>query len=197
MKRLVSFCVHCGQPTRPENGGCSSCLTELPPDAQFCPEYGAPARIPITRFLPDEPEYMGFWIRAAAHLIDATIIWATWMVMEVLYGPLSMDLILGMSLYVIVPLYYVVPTGLRGQTLGKMAIGIMVVNERGEPPGITKAIVREFLGKGVSELAIFLPHLWIGWDKKKRGWHDHIAKTHVIRAPGRRGRPARHRHSHH
>ena len=26
---------------------------------------------------------------------------------------------------------------------------------------------------------------------QKQGWHDHIASTYVIRAPGRRGRPAR------
>ena len=70
----VSFCAHCGQPTRPENGGCSNCLTELPPDAQFCPECGAPAGIPMGWFLPAEAEYMGFWIRAAAGLIDVTVI---------------------------------------------------------------------------------------------------------------------------
>ena len=140
--------------------------------------------------LMEQEEYMGFWIRTAARLIDVAITSVIWMVIEVLYGPLSTDLIIGMYLFVICPLYYVIPMGLRGQTLGKVAIGIMVINERGEPPGITKAIVREILGKGVCEIAIFLGYVWVGWDKNKQGWHDHIAKTHVIRAPGRRGRPA-------
>ena len=171
----VSFCTHCGQPTRPENGGCSSCLAELPKDEEQ---------------LMEQEEYMGFWIRAAARLIDVTITWVIWMVIEVLYGPLSTNMTLTLLIYVVGPLYYVIPMGLKGQTLGKVAIGIMVVNERGEPPGITKAIIREILGKGVSEIAIFLPYVWIGLDKNKRGWHDHIANTHVVRAPGRLGRPA-------
>ena len=37
----VSFCTHCGQPTRPENGGCSSCLAELPKvlgDTDYSPQ---------------------------------------------------------------------------------------------------------------------------------------------------------------
>ena len=88
-------------------------------------------------------------------------------------------------------MYYVALTGLKGQTLGKMALGIMVVNAQGEPPGIRRAAFREIVGKFVSEIAIFLGYLWVGWDKKKRGWHDHIASTYVVRAPGRRERPAR------
>ena len=123
-------------------------------------------------------------------MIDVTITLVIWMVIEVLYGPLSTNMTLTLAIYVVGPLYYVIPMGLRGQTLGKVAIGIMVVNERGEPPGITKAIIRELLVKDVSEIAIFLPYLWIGRDKNKRGWHDHIASTYVIRAPGRRKRPA-------
>ena len=187
----VSFCTHCGQPTRPANAGCSSCLTELPKDAQFCPECGAPAGIPMGRFLPAEPEYMGFWIRAAARLIDATVIGAIVVLMGIFYGPLSTKLTIILLSCIVYPLYYVVPTGLSGQTLGKMALGIMVVYERDKPPGITKAIVREIFGKFVSEIPIFLGYLWIGRDDKKQGWHDHIASTCVIRAPGRRGRPAR------
>ena len=80
-------------------------------------------------------------------------------------------------------------TGLRGQTLGKMALGIMVVYERDKPPGILRAAFREILGKFVAQIGPFLGFHWIGWDDKKQGWHDHIASTCVIRAPGRRGRP--------
>ena len=192
----VNFCAHCGQPTRPENGGCSSCLAELPKDAQFCPECGAPAGIPIGWFLPAEPEYMGFWIRAAAGFIDVVVITlVSRMIKAIAISslPLPMDLIAELIAPIVYLVYYVVLTGLRGQTLGKMALGIMVVYERDKPPGILRAAFREILGKFVSYIVLCLGFLSIGWDKKKQGWHDDIASTYVIRAPGRRGRPARHR----
>ena len=187
----ASFCAHCGQPARPESRICSNCLTNLPPDAQFCAECGTAASIPMGWDLPAEEEYMGFWIRAAAGLIDAAVIMAVGvmivMAMGIYLGPPLTDLLVGIASLV----YYVALTGLKGQTLGKMALGIMVVNARGEPPGILRAAFREILGKLVSEIAIFLGYLWIGWDRKKRGWHDHIASTYVVRAPGRRKRPAK------
>ena len=196
----VSFCTHCGQPTRPANGGCSNCLAELPKDAQFCPECGAPAGIPIGRFPPAEPEYMGFWIRAAAGLTDVVIITLVSKMIKAiaisslpLPTDLPMDLIAELIAPIVYLAYYVVLTGLKGQTLGKMALGIMVVYERDKPPGILRAAFREILGKFVSYTVLCLGYLWIGWDKNKQGWHDHIASTYVIRAPGRRGRPAKSR----
>ena len=134
----VSFCTHCGQPTRPENGGCSSCFAKLPKDAQFCPECGAPAGIPMGSFPRAEPEYMGFWIRAAARLIDTVVIGAMVVLIETFYGPLPPKLTILLFSCIVYPFYYVAPTGLSGQTLGKMALGIMVVNKRGKPPGIKK-----------------------------------------------------------
>ena len=75
--------------------------------------------------------------------------------------------------------------------MGKMALRIMVVNAQGEAPGIRRAAFRGIVGKLVSEIVIFLGYLWIGWDEKKRGWHDRIARTYVVRAPGRRERPTK------
>ena len=141
-----------------------------------------------------EEEYMGFWIRAAAGLIDAAVIMAAGIMISVAVKispvPLPTDLSTYLLAYIAYPVYYVALTGLKGQTLGKMA-RIMVVNAQGEVPGIRRAAFREIVGRLVSEIAIFLGYLWIGRDRKKRGWHDHIASTHVVRAPGRRERPAK------
>ena len=203
----MDFCTHCGQPTRPENGGNSAKQLEQQPDAQFCPEYGAPARLPITRFLADEPEYMGFWTRATAVLIDMVVmvlINVIIITMEISSVPLPtdppMDLLITEPIAeliapIIFLVYYVVLTGLRGQTFGKMALGIMVVNEQGKPPGILRAAFREILGKFVSYIVLCLGFLWIGWDKKKQGWHDHIASTYVISGkPGKSsGKPKKQR----
>lgn len=79
-------------------------------------------------------------------------------------------------------LYYVYFTGSRGQTLGKMALGIKVVKaDTQEVPGYTSAFLRETIGKFVSSLILALGYLWMIWDPKKQTWHDKIANTIVIR----------------
>ena len=119
-------------------------------------ECGVAAGFPMGWFLPPEPEYMGFWIRAAAGLIDVAVIGAIGALMDIFHAPLSTYLLA----YVAYPVYYVALTGLKGQTLGKMALGIMVVNAQGEVPGIRRAAFREIVGKFVSEIAIFLGYAW-------------------------------------
>lgn len=83
--------------------------------------------------------------------------------------------------FIITPLYYVVLTGTRGQTLGKMALGIKVVNRNGDVPGLGYAALREVVGKFISFIALLLGFLSIAWDPKKQGWHDKIAGTWVIK----------------
>ena len=83
-------------------------------------------------------------------------------------------------------LYYWLFTGLKGQTLGKMAVGIKVVNAEGSVPGLGIATLREVPGKIASYIVIFPGFLWIIWDRRKQGWHDKIAKTYVVRVELRR-----------
>ncbi|MCH8205891.1 MAG: RDD family protein [Chloroflexi bacterium] len=78
-------------------------------------------------------------------------------------------------------LYYSVFTGLRGQTPGKMVLGIKVVRGDGQLPGLGCAVFRETVGKTVSTIVLFLGFLWIALDRHEEGWHDKIAGTHVIR----------------
>ena len=78
-------------------------------------------------------------------------------------------------------LYHSVFTCLRGQTPGKMALGIKVVREDGQAPGPAYAVLREIIGKVVSTIPLFLGFLRIAWDPWKQGSHDKIAGTHVIR----------------
>ncbi len=78
-------------------------------------------------------------------------------------------------------LYFVLLTGLRGQTVGKMAVGVKVIGADGREPGVGYAALREVVGKFVSAIAFFLGFLWIAWDRDKQGWHDKIAGTRVVR----------------
>lgn len=79
-------------------------------------------------------------------------------------------------------LYYVLMIGKRGQTLGKMALGIKVIKTDGNTRvGYLSAFLREIIGKIVSAMIFGLGYLWMLWDSKKQTWHDKIAKTIVIR----------------
>jgi uncharacterized RDD family membrane protein YckC len=78
--------------------------------------------------------------------------------------------------------YYVYFTGSKGQTLGKMALGIKVVRKDGVAPvGYGKGFMREIVGKLISSVVLALGYLWAIWDKEKQTWHDKIAGTIVVR----------------
>ena len=189
----ASFCAHCGQLTRAAGSFCSTCGTELRSDARFCPTCGAAADIeapapidtvasgqpsmPAGWGLPAEIEYMGFWIRFAAWVIDLIVLVAINAVLAVI-GLVNIAFFTGF-------VYGVLFIGLTGQTPGKIALGIKVVNGQGEVPGIGRAALREIVGKFISAIVILLGYFWIGWDREKRGWHDHLSGTYVVRAPGR------------
>jgi uncharacterized RDD family membrane protein YckC len=67
-----------------------------------------------------------------------------------------------------------------GQTIGKMALGIRVIDFRGGGPiGFGRGFIR-WLGRILSSIPCFLGYLWALWDKEKQGWHDKIATTVVV-----------------
>ena len=77
-------------------------------------------------------------------------------------------------------LYYWLLTGIRGQTLGKMAVGIKVVNNQGNKPGLARAALRESIGKTISTLVLLLGFFWVIWDSRKQAWHDKLSGTYVV-----------------
>jgi uncharacterized RDD family membrane protein YckC len=126
--------------------------------------------------IPDEHKvtykgYAGFWRRALAALIDFVVMMFAGMVPFI-------------GWFVSV-LYYPVLTAFYGQTVGKKALGLVVVNKDDNTPiGLYDAVIREWLGKFVLALVnmvLFLGFILLGFDSKKEGLHDKIAKTHVVR----------------
>lgn len=173
------FCPHCGQRAGSTPGICSQCGMEIRAGAAFCPGCGTAVEAHATQALSigagDQAsvEYMGFMIRLAAWAIDFVVL----SIIQIVLSQIGLDLL---ALFVGVP-YGVLFIGLRGQTPGKMALRIQVVDQRGNVPGIGRAALREIVGKLVSAIVILLGFLWIGWNREKRGWHDHIAGTFVVR----------------
>jgi uncharacterized RDD family membrane protein YckC len=79
-------------------------------------------------------------------------------------------------------LYFGLLEGRTGQTLGKRALGITVLDVRTATPiGVGRAIGRHF-AKILSAIPCFLGYLWMLWDPNKQTWHDKIVGSYVVTA---------------
>ncbi|GAA2918237.1 RDD family protein [Streptomyces mexicanus] len=89
-------------------------------------------------------------------------------------------------LWIISLLYEWLMVGLFGRTLGKMAVGLHVVNaETGAKPGLGKAFIRWIIptvGSIACGIGALLVYLSPFWDKsgRQQGWHDKAAGTMVV-----------------
>jgi uncharacterized RDD family membrane protein YckC len=117
-----------------------------------------------------------FGQRLGAYLIDLVLMLVVYGVLYAIAGQA-----LATVVYVIVSIgYYIYFEGSpKGQTPGKMALGIRVIDySTGGPLGYGKAFVR-WLGRILSGICL-LGYLWMLWDKEKQTWHDKIAGTVVV-----------------
>lgn len=65
-------------------------------------------------------------------------------------------------------------------TFGKRLLGLRVTDYNGERLSLARSFGRNF-AKIISYIPLGLGFIWALWSKKKRGWHDMIAKTLVIK----------------
>jgi uncharacterized RDD family membrane protein YckC len=169
-------CQRCGHDNPPEARFCANCGFSLAPAVE--PPSPVPAAKPAVAF-----HYMGFWIRLAAAVIDYLVISVSSSLFSLTLNVLALPSQVGVFLlFPVFWLYHWLFIGLKGQTLGKMAFGIKVVNDdSGSVPGLGRAALREIPGKILSTIALHLGFLWVIWDKRKQGWHDKIAGTCVLK----------------
>lgn len=137
----------------------------------------------------EELEYVGFWARVGAALIDTVLVGAiTWPVLTWFYGEsywTGGELIKGpMDFFLswVAPAVAVVLFWVSKQaTPGKMVISARIVDSKtGEAPTPGQYIGR-YLAYYVSIIPAFLGLIWVGIDHKKQGWHDKLAGTVVVR----------------
>ena len=129
-------------------------------------------------------EYAGRLHRFAAFIIDAVIVSVIIVVLDALGiidlgNPSATDQVLEA---VISFGYYILLTTVFGATLGKMALGMKVVEESGQKAGFFRVLIRETIGKVVSAIILFLGYIWILFDGNRQGWHDKIGGTFVVKA---------------
>ncbi|MDB5840337.1 MAG: hypothetical protein JWQ23_2289 [Herminiimonas sp.] len=148
---------------------------------------------------PVELEYVGFWLRVWASIIDTVLLMAiTAPVLLMIYGKdyYSQDaLIKGPADFIIsfvFPAVAIIAFWIaRHATPGKMAIGAKIVDEKsGGAPSFGQHIGR-YLGYFVSILPLCMGLVWVGFDRKKQGWHDKLAGTVVVRSKNRQPEPVR------
>lgn len=134
-------------------------------------------------------EYVGFWIRVGASLIDSVILMLIiaplvtliygreyWLGESLVAGPLDFLLTWVFPAVAVVLLWQ-----WRQATPGKMVFRARIVDAKtGDVPTTRQWIVR-YLGYFVSTFPLGLGLLWVGWDRRKQGWHDKLAGTVVIR----------------
>jgi uncharacterized RDD family membrane protein YckC len=152
---------------------------------------------PCARDEADLPK-AGFWIRAAAAIIDALISGALQGIILFLFAGLlglllhgfesesllmlCLAWLLGGSISVV---YYVYFTAYGGQTPGKMILRIKVVRTDSSSLTLGRAFYREVIGKFISGIILGIGYLMIVFDPKKQGLHDRMADTYVVRLDGK------------
>ena len=133
--------------------------------------------------------YGGFWIRFVAYIIDAILISLVLGVVTSIFGIsyMNMDDIsqidptLNLLSIAVAWLYFaLMESSERGATVGKMAMGLRVVSNEGKRISFLNATGRYF-AKIISALILCIGFIMIAFTDRKRGLHDMIASTLVIK----------------
>jgi len=197
------YCSECGRPTAPEELArfgdrlvCPYCKNAY---AQKLREGVAP-----TGYV----RYGGFWLRVVAMLIDNIIVGIPTGILAMLLMGGSMLSMARMgnnptpeeAISAMIPMFAagalaaLVGTVLNcayetffvvkyGATPGKMALGLKVVRPDGSGIQVGRAIGRYF-SKVLSGMILYIGYIMVGIDSQKRGLHDMICDTRVIKTRG-------------
>ena len=145
----------------------------------------SPEPAPSCRF-----EYVGFWKRVAASLIDTLILLIVIVpLLLAIYGreyfaraqEFGLAGFWDFVIQVVIPAVAVILFWkYRGATPGKMAISARIVNASTGAAPTTGQLVGRYFAYIVSALPLFLGFVWIGIDRRKQGFHDKLANTVVV-----------------
>lgn len=149
----------------------------------------------MSRVIPDQHHYAGFWLRLAAYLIDLTLIYIVQSVLavgvvmmsprvigvvDILYGLLNFYLVAAALSWAYFALFESSP--MQG-TVGKYAVGIYVTDRYGDPISFWRASARYWL-KVLSNLTLGVGWLMAAFTPRKQALHDLFAGTLVVSRQG-------------
>ena len=140
-------------------------------------------------YAENDVEYAGFWARVGASLIDTILMMVIIVpVLSMIYGKgywTSEAIFLGvwdlLFNYILPAIVVIIFWIVKSATPGKLLLDIAIVDvETGGKPSNGQLIGRYF-AYYVSLLPLMLGFIWVGFDKRKQGWHDKIAGTLVVK----------------
>ncbi len=122
-------------------------------------------------------KYAGFWKRFAAALIDSVVLFVAVIILTSLnLSELLMTLV---EIGIGVAYYAGMESSEKQATLGKLALGIKVINYEGGRISFPQALGRYF-AKILSVLILLVGYIMVAFTEKKQGLHDILAKTLVV-----------------
>ena len=172
-----------------------------PPTRASAPELRPSARGAPTVYV------VGFWRRLAAAIVDLAIVIPVSLIITLIVSKIGgvhlppsnirlldvdlwIDLVLATDPALLMAFVLVTGIGLTyllvfhiilGRTLGMRLFKMRVIDVFGDRPSPARCIAR-CAGYLAGVATLFLGFLWMGFDSEKRGLHDWIAGTYVIRA---------------
>jgi len=124
--------------------------------------------------------YGGFWLRVVAVLID-------WIILSIATAILSLPTGFTTIPFIGIVLHWLYDAGMTASqqraTLGKLAVGLKVTDYAGHRLTFARATGRHF-AKWISFFVLCIGHLMVAFTAKKRGLHDLIAGTLVLKHAG-------------
>ncbi|MBN1364911.1 MAG: RDD family protein [Syntrophaceae bacterium] len=196
-------CRYCGEwlekkeePTsnKDTSNGKISTLLESPQQSTVtavpAPEVQSPkstvTTLPTVKPTVQAISYAGFWKRVAAWFIDFIILSVIMYLFALIFftnGTDNVSVLRGKYLFwgiIIAWLYYtLMESSLKQATLGKMALGIKVIDLNGNRIAFGKANGRYF-GKFLSSIIIGIGYIMVAFTQKKQGLHDIMAQCLVV-----------------
>ena len=142
---------------------------------------------------PVEPEgpapgvaYGGAGERLLAYIIDGLVVLVANFVLFLaavllLVIALPVGILVFLAIFVVDIAYFPYFWKTRGQTPGMRQFQLYVVRDRDGGPITTGQAILRLIGYWVDGVVFYLGFIWILIDSRRRGWHDLIAGTVVIK----------------
>ena len=187
------ICTNCSFEPLAESNYCQECGASSKPNQKICIECG----FELLNFNINATEYAGFFRRLGAFLIDSVVLVIIIFPIVFIISVIGAEMMLigfyedeiydfiDMLVYIISApifwLYYAwMESSSKQGTLGKMALGIIVIDFDGKPISFARASGKHF-GRYISASIFLLGYIIAAFTKRKQALHDIMAETYVIK----------------